>query len=124
MFTRLSSVAVWLLAWAGLVAIYATQELLEELLASGHPGGVAGVLGHGGWWAVPVAAIVAAGITVLQRVARVFGQPRSVWQCPPGACSTLRHRSHGPTRAVRLPFDYRPGSRARGRTPRGTRRFE
>src|ERR1019366_4753159 len=60
-----------LLAWAGLVAIYATQELLEELLASGHPGGVAGVFGHGGWWAVPVAAIVAAGITALQRVARV-----------------------------------------------------
>lgn len=70
-FTRLSSVTVWLLAWAGLVAIYATQELLEELLASGHPGGVAGVVGHGGWWAVPVAAIVAAGITALQRVARV-----------------------------------------------------
>ena len=37
-FSRLSSLAVWLLAWAGLVAIYAMQELLEELLASGHPG--------------------------------------------------------------------------------------
>ncbi len=57
--SRRSSLTVWLLAWVGLVAIYALQELLEELLASGHPGGFAGVFGHGGFWAVPVAAAVA-----------------------------------------------------------------
>jgi len=69
-FTRLSAATIWLIAWAGLVAIYAVQELLEEILAAGHPGGAAGVFGHGGWWAVPVAAAVAAGVTALMRVAR------------------------------------------------------
>ena len=38
----------------GLLAIYAVQESLEELYASGHPTGFAGVFGHGGWWAIPV----------------------------------------------------------------------
>lgn len=69
-FARISSLMVWLLAWTGLIAIYATQELLEELLASGHPGGFAGVFGHGGFWAVPVAAAVAGVVTVCLRVAR------------------------------------------------------
>jgi hypothetical protein len=69
-FSRLSSATIWLLAWAGLVAIYATQELLEELLAAGHPGGVAGVFGHGGFWAVPVAAVIAGIVTLFLRAAR------------------------------------------------------
>ncbi len=69
-FTRLSSATIWLVTWIGLIAIYATQELLEELLASGHPAGVGGVLGHGGFWAVPVAAVVAGIVTLCLRVAR------------------------------------------------------
>jgi hypothetical protein len=69
-FTRLSLLTVWLLAWTGMLAIYATQELLEELLASGHPGGFAGVFGHGGFWAVPVAAAVAGVVTLCLRVGR------------------------------------------------------
>jgi hypothetical protein len=68
--TRLSSPAIWLLTWTGLLLIYAIQELLEGVLASGHPGGVGGVLGHGGWWAVPVAAAVAVVVTLFLRVAR------------------------------------------------------
>ena len=68
--TRLSAPAIWLLAWTGLLLIYAIQELLEGVLASGHPGGVGGVLGHGGWWAVPVAAVVAVVVTLFLRVAR------------------------------------------------------
>jgi hypothetical protein len=66
-----SGFALWLVTWAGLVAIYVVQESLEGLLASGHPGGIGGVLGHGGWWAVPVAAVVALGVLALLRVARV-----------------------------------------------------
>lgn len=69
-FGRCSAVAVWLLAWAGLVTIFAAQESLEELFASGHPSGVAGVFGHGGWWALPAAALVAALVTALLRTAR------------------------------------------------------
>jgi hypothetical protein len=67
---RVSAPGVWLLAWAGLLAIYSVQESLEATLVSGHPGGVGGVFGHGGWWAVPVSAIVALAVTVLLRVAR------------------------------------------------------
>ncbi len=69
-FSRLSSLTIGLLTWVGLVAIYATQELLEELLASGHPAGVGGVFGHGGFWAVPVAALVAGVVTLCLRVGR------------------------------------------------------
>ncbi len=71
-FSRRSSFTVWLLAWVGLVAIYALQELLEELLASGHPGGLAGVFGHGGLWAVPVAAAVAGVVALCLSVARAM----------------------------------------------------
>jgi hypothetical protein len=67
---RVSAPAVWLLAWAGLLGIYVVQESLEATLVSGHPGGVTGVFGHGGWWAVPVSAVVAAAVTGLLRVAR------------------------------------------------------
>jgi hypothetical protein len=69
-FARLSSVTIWLLSWTGLLLIYATQELLEGVIASGHPGGIGGVLGHGGWWAVPVAAVVAGVVTLCLRVGR------------------------------------------------------
>jgi hypothetical protein len=67
---RVSAPGVWLLAWAGLLGIYVVQESLEATLVSGHPGGVGGVFGHGGWWAVPVSAIVALAVTALLRVAR------------------------------------------------------
>lgn len=54
----LSFGALWLLCAACLVAIYAVQELLEGLFAAGHPGGVLGVFGYGGWWSVPAALAV------------------------------------------------------------------
>jgi hypothetical protein len=46
------SVATLVLA---LVAAYCAQELLEGILASGHPAGLAGVFGDGGWTAIPLA---------------------------------------------------------------------
>jgi hypothetical protein len=53
---------------AGLIAIYVLQESLEGLLAYGHPGGFAGVFGHGGWSAIPAAIAVAFGVALLLRV--------------------------------------------------------
>ena len=50
---RLSAPVLWLLTTALLVVVYAGQEGLEELFSAGHPTGAAGVVGHGGWWAVP-----------------------------------------------------------------------
>ena len=54
----LSLVALWILCSACLVGIYVAQEFLEGLFATGHPGGLAGVFGYGGWWAVPAAVCV------------------------------------------------------------------
>jgi hypothetical protein len=54
----LSLTGLWLACAFALVAIYVTQELLEGLLATGHPIGLAGVFGYGGWWAIPAALCV------------------------------------------------------------------
>ena len=77
----LSFTALWLLCAACLVGIYACQELLEGFFLTGHPGGLIGVFGYGGWWAVP--ASVAVGLVlaavfhgsgwVLKVVARRYG---------------------------------------------------
>src|SRR5215218_1108683 len=50
----------WAVAAACLVAVYTTQELVEGVLAPGHPAGVGGVFGHGGWLAMPLAVLVGA----------------------------------------------------------------
>lgn len=76
-----SFLALWLLCAASLVAIYAGQEFLEGLLATGHPAGLVGVFGYGGWWAIPAAACIGlvlaavfhAGTWVLREVIRRFG---------------------------------------------------
>ena len=54
----LSFAALWLLCAACLVAVYTTQEFLEGLFATGHPGGLAGIFGYGGWWSIPAALAV------------------------------------------------------------------
>jgi apolipoprotein N-acyltransferase len=54
----------WLLAAVALVLVYTGQELLEGLFATGHPGGLVGIFGDGGLWAVP-AAIGVGGIVAL-----------------------------------------------------------
>jgi hypothetical protein len=69
-FTRVSAAALWSITTVALVGIYAVQESLEALEASGHPGGLSGVFGHGGWWAVPAAAVVALGVVAILRLGR------------------------------------------------------
>lgn len=59
----------WLGSAALLLGLYVVQETLEGLFASGHPAGLAGVFGHGGWWAVPLAVAVAFLLALLLRVA-------------------------------------------------------
>ena len=51
----LSFAGLWLLCAACLVAVYTTQEFLEGLFATGHPAGLAGIFGYGGWWSIPAA---------------------------------------------------------------------
>jgi hypothetical protein len=86
-FTRLSAAALWSVTTLGLIAIYAVQETLEALSVSGHPGGASGVFGHGGWYAVPAAAVVAVGVVAVLRVGR----------------AVLRFASRFAPRAARLP---------------------
>ncbi len=67
-----------------LVLIYAGQELLEGLCATGHPDGLAGVFGEGGWWSVPVAVVFGAAIAALLRAAdaAVSLVARARWVAP------------------------------------------
>jgi hypothetical protein len=65
-----SLLGLWIICSACLVAIYASQESLEALLATGHPGGLAGVLGYGGWWAIPAALCVGFVLAALLHGAR------------------------------------------------------
>jgi hypothetical protein len=61
---------LWPLASAGLLAIFAAQELVEGLLSGGHPSGLHGLVGHGGWIAVPLAVVlggVVAGAAIVAR---------------------------------------------------------
>jgi hypothetical protein len=62
---------IWLLAAVSLLAIYCAQELLEGLLASGHPGGLAGVFGEGGLWAIPLSVLLGAVVALGLRIAEV-----------------------------------------------------
>lgn len=66
----LSLLALWLVCAASLVAIYSGQEFLEGLLATGHPAGLAGIFGYGGWWAIPSALCVGLVLAALLHGAR------------------------------------------------------
>jgi hypothetical protein len=66
---RRAFATLWLATFAGLLAAYALQEWLEGVFAAGHPGGVAGVFGHGGLWAVPLSALAALAVAALLRLA-------------------------------------------------------
>lgn len=66
---RRAFLELWLLASAILVAVYVVQELLESSYAVGHPSGFAGVLGHGGWWALVASLVAGAAAAALLHVA-------------------------------------------------------
>ena len=62
---RLST--AWATASSVLLAAYVGQESLEALLYAGHPGGLAGVLGEGGWTALLLSLAVGALLALLLR---------------------------------------------------------
>ena len=80
----LSFTALWLVCTVALVAIYGCQEFLEGLFATGHPAGLVGIFGFGGWWAIPAAACVGLVLAaifhgarwVLEEVAQRFHRAR------------------------------------------------
>jgi hypothetical protein len=63
-FTRL-----WLAASGSLAAIYTAQEGFEGAFAPGHPSGLIGIFGHGGWTALIFSLLLGAVIALLTGVA-------------------------------------------------------
>jgi hypothetical protein len=59
----------WLWPWAtgALLAVFAAQESIEGALTPGHPGGLAALVGHGGWVAVPLAAAIGLVVALMLR---------------------------------------------------------
>jgi membrane protease YdiL (CAAX protease family) len=86
---------------AALLAVYFAQELTEGLLAGGHPAGLVGVLGAGGWLALPLAMALGA----LASVARgwLYRAERSL--------ATLLGRPRLPRPERRAPAPARPPAR-------------
>jgi hypothetical protein len=66
----LSLIGLWLTCSACLLAIYTCEEFLEGLCATGHPAGLAGIFGFGGWWAIPAALCVGLVLATLLHGAR------------------------------------------------------
>jgi len=66
----LSLTAMWLVCSAALLAIFACQEYLEGLFATGHPAGFAAIFGYGGWWSIPGAVCVGLVLAALLHGAR------------------------------------------------------
>lgn len=88
----------WAATSAVLIAVYSGQELLEGVLAEGHPAGLGGIVGHAGWLALVLAVVFGAVIAWLLRGAHTAviraarGQPsgRRLGLAPTGRHLSLR----------------------------------
>jgi hypothetical protein len=77
---------LWAGATASLFAVYCAQESIEGMLTTSHPGGLVGVLGHGGWVALPLAVAVGLAIALVMRGAAAVSAlvaARSPWNGAP-----------------------------------------
>jgi len=87
---RLELRRLWLLAAVALLVIYGSQELIEGALAPGHPSGLEGVFGAGGWTALPLASLFGAIVALLlcgaeRALARAAARAASSWGVPVSA---------------------------------------
>jgi hypothetical protein len=86
-----SLLGLWITCSAALVAIFVCQEFLEGVFLTGHPAGLQGIFGFGGWWAIPAAMCIGLVLAalfhgarwVLEEVARRRTRPARTWT--PGA---------------------------------------
>jgi hypothetical protein len=94
--------------WAGasalLALIHFSQEWLEGILEPGHPSGLGGLLGHGGWIAIGLAIAIGGIVAMLQR-----GAAAAIEQAGRGAPRLRRERPHPGAPALefgeRIPID-------------------
>jgi hypothetical protein len=91
---------LWMLATGWLLVIYTCQESLEGQTASGHPAGPEGVLGHGGWLAILLAAVIGglvalvlhgAAVTIEIAARRSLARARQT-EPPPRSCPPILTR--------------------------------
>jgi hypothetical protein len=82
---------LWALSSLSLLVIYGFQESLEGQLEPGHPAGIAGIFGHGGWTAI-LLAIAIGGLVAL--VAR-------------GASGAIEHATRSRLRSVPRALELR-----------------
>jgi hypothetical protein len=89
----LSWQARWALGALGFAALYAAQENVELIAATGHAVGPAALLAHGGWSVLPLV-VVAAGLlaallrvteVALERLRAVLSRPRARRRAETGA---------------------------------------
>jgi hypothetical protein len=93
-----SFVVLWAACAGALIAIYALQELLEALVAAGHPAGVAGIFGYGGLWSIPASVCVGLVLAALLHGARwVLVATAERHAALPPAPRRLRPRSRAPS---------------------------
>jgi hypothetical protein len=89
----MSLMALWLVCAISLVVIYSGQEFLEGLLATGHPAGLVGIFGYGGWWAIPAALCVGLVLAALLHGARwvinEVAARRAAKPCPSPSAAAL-----------------------------------
>jgi len=94
----LSLAALWLICSVALVAIYIAQEFIEGLFATGHPAGLAGIFGYGGWWSIPAALCVGLVLAAILHGARwvldevAHRRTRAVVSARPRAAALPRSR--------------------------------
>jgi hypothetical protein len=112
---RRSFAGLWVICAAGLVLIFAGQETLEGIFATGHPGGFAAVFGDGGWWAVPVAGAIGLILALVFHgawwVVRALAELRRARPRPRRA---LAVRTHGPDTFLLAPAPLVAGWSTRG----------
>jgi hypothetical protein len=85
---------IWALISFVLLGLYCAQELIEGAVAAGHAGGVIGVLGSGGWLAVPLAIAVGGVLTLFLRASDALVELL--------AARGAKHRSAATPRSLRL----------------------
>ncbi len=86
---------LWLVCATCLVAVYVTQELLEGVFLTGHPAGMTGVFGYGGWWSIPAAVavglVLAAAFHGARRVLQAVAERRAQRPPAPARAPVVAH---------------------------------
>jgi hypothetical protein len=111
-----SFLGLWTLCSVALVAIFAAQEFLEGLFAFGHPAGLAGIFGFGGWWAVPAALCLGLVLAAVFHGARWLVAEVARRRALPGSWSGPSPRALRPSLSVtaRAPAPLLAGWSSRG----------